>query len=73
MSTTVDPPPEQLASLTARPAHSPVLMVNLLKFRQPDGLSASVAGYETSGSPANVGAGQQHVGASSAGASPRPV
>jgi hypothetical protein len=37
MSTTVDPP-ERLASLTAYPSSCAVLMVNLLKFRQPDGL-----------------------------------
>jgi uncharacterized protein (DUF1330 family) len=29
---------EQLAALAARPAHAPVVMVNLLKFKKPGGL-----------------------------------
>jgi uncharacterized protein (DUF1330 family) len=38
MSTTLDTTPEQFATLAARPAGAPVLMVNLLKFKQPGGL-----------------------------------
>jgi uncharacterized protein (DUF1330 family) len=38
MSTTLDTTPEQFAALAARPADAPVLMVNLLKFKQPGGL-----------------------------------
>ena len=38
MSTTLDTTPEQFATLAARPADAPVLMVNLLEFNQPGGL-----------------------------------
>jgi hypothetical protein len=38
MSATVDTSPEQLAALAARPADSPILVINLLQFRKPDGL-----------------------------------
>ena len=38
MSTTLDTTPEQFAALAARPADAPVLMVNLLKFKEPGGL-----------------------------------
>ena len=38
MSTTLETTPEQITALTARPADAPVLMVNLLKFKQPGGL-----------------------------------
>jgi uncharacterized protein (DUF1330 family) len=38
MSTTLDTTPEQFATLAARPADAPVLMVNLLKFKEPGGL-----------------------------------
>ena len=38
MSTTLDTAPEQFAALAARPADAPVLMVNLLKFKEPGGL-----------------------------------
>ncbi len=38
MSTTLDTTPEQFATLAARPVDAPVLMVNLLKFREPSGL-----------------------------------
>lgn len=38
MSTTLDTTPEQFAALAARPVDAPVLMVNLLKFKDPDGL-----------------------------------
>jgi uncharacterized protein (DUF1330 family) len=38
MSTTLDTTPEQFAALAARPADAPVVMVNLLKFKQPGGL-----------------------------------
>jgi len=35
---TLDTTPEQFAALAARPADQPVVMVNLLKFKQPGGL-----------------------------------
>jgi uncharacterized protein (DUF1330 family) len=38
MSTTLETTPQQITALTARPADAPVLMVNLLKFKQPGGL-----------------------------------
>lgn len=34
----LEPTPEQFAALAARPADQPVVMINLLKFRQPGGL-----------------------------------
>jgi hypothetical protein len=40
MITTVGPTPEQIAALAARPADSPVVMVNLLKFKTPGGLES---------------------------------
>ena len=38
MSTSLEPTQEQLAALAARPGDAPVVMVNLLKFKQPGGL-----------------------------------
>jgi uncharacterized protein (DUF1330 family) len=38
MSTTLDTTPEQFAALAARPADAPVVMVNLLRFKQAGGL-----------------------------------
>jgi uncharacterized protein (DUF1330 family) len=38
MSTTLDTTPEQFATLAARPADAPVVMVNLLQFKQAGGL-----------------------------------
>ena len=38
MSTTIETTPQQITALTARPADAPVVMVNLLKFKQPGGL-----------------------------------
>ena len=40
MSTTLGPTAEQFAALTARPADTPVLMVNLLKFKMSGGLES---------------------------------
>ncbi|HTY29985.1 DUF1330 domain-containing protein [Mycobacterium sp.] len=40
MSTTLGPTAEQFAALTARPADTPVLMVNLLKFKTSGGLES---------------------------------
>ncbi len=40
MSTTLEPNPEQIAALAARPPDSPVVMVNLLKFKTPGGLES---------------------------------
>lgn len=37
MSTSLEPTPEQLAALAARPADEPVVMINLLQFRADDG------------------------------------
>ena len=39
MSTTIETTPQQITALTARPADAPVVMVNLLKFKQPGGLT----------------------------------
>ena len=38
MSTPLEPTQEQFAALAARPADVPVVMINLLKFRQPGGV-----------------------------------
>lgn len=38
MSISLEPTPEQFAALAARPADAPVVMVNLLKFKQNGGL-----------------------------------
>jgi uncharacterized protein (DUF1330 family) len=38
MSTTFETTPDQIAALLARPADAPVLMVNLLKFKEAGGL-----------------------------------
>jgi uncharacterized protein (DUF1330 family) len=40
MSTTLETTPVQTAALAARPADAPVVMVNLLKFRQNGGLQS---------------------------------
>ncbi|WP_231994773.1 hypothetical protein [Mycobacterium sp. ACS4054] len=40
MSSPLEPTAEQFAALAARPANEPVVMVNLLKFKTPDGLAA---------------------------------
>jgi uncharacterized protein (DUF1330 family) len=37
MGDPLEPTPEQFAALAARPADAPVLMVNLLKFKTPNG------------------------------------
>lgn len=39
MSDKFEPTAEQIAALLARPADEPLLMVNLLKFKEPDGLA----------------------------------
>ena len=44
MSTSVEPTAEQMATLAARPADQPVVMINLLKFRA-DGGRESYARY----------------------------
>ena len=38
MSTTLNTTPEQFATLSARPADTPLVMVNLLQFKKPGGL-----------------------------------
>ena len=40
MSTTLDTTAAQFAALAGRPADAPVVMVNLLRFREPDGLES---------------------------------
>lgn len=40
MSSPLEPTAEQFAALAARPANEPVVMVNLLRFKTPDGLAA---------------------------------
>lgn len=40
MSSTLEPTAEQFAALTTRAADAPVVMVNLLKFKTPDGRRA---------------------------------
>ena len=49
MSTTLETTPQQITALTARPADAPVLMVNLLKFKQPGGLAPIPAARAGSG------------------------
>jgi uncharacterized protein (DUF1330 family) len=36
----LEPTPEQLAAVAARPADAPLVMVNLMKFNKPDGLAS---------------------------------
>jgi uncharacterized protein (DUF1330 family) len=40
MSSLLEPTPEQVAALTARPADAPVVMVNLLKFKAAGGVES---------------------------------
>lgn len=40
MSAALEPTPEQVATLAARPADAPVVMVNLLKFKAEGGLES---------------------------------
>jgi uncharacterized protein (DUF1330 family) len=40
MSSPLEPTPEQVAALTARPADAPVVMVNLLKFKATGGVES---------------------------------
>ncbi|WP_374023981.1 DUF1330 domain-containing protein [Mycobacterium sp. HNNTM2301] len=40
MSNSLEPTAEQFAALAVRPANEPVVMVNLLKFKTPDGVAA---------------------------------
>src|SRR5262245_35471072 len=57
MSETVDTTPEQLAALAARPADTPILVVNLLQFRKPNGLQHYLQyGQDTAPHLARVGA-----------------
>jgi uncharacterized protein (DUF1330 family) len=42
MSSSVEPTPEQIAALAARPADTPVVMINLLQFRPNGGLESYV-------------------------------
>jgi uncharacterized protein (DUF1330 family) len=65
----VDPTPEQFARLAKTPDAGPIVMINLLSFRQPDGL-ASYERYGAAvqacldavgGTPVYVGAGLQQV------------
>lgn len=47
----LEPTPEQLASVTPRPADAPLVMVNLLKFNKPDGLASYMRYAEEVGAP----------------------
>jgi uncharacterized protein (DUF1330 family) len=42
MSSSLEPTPEQIAALAARPADTPVVMINLLQFRPNGGLESYV-------------------------------
>jgi uncharacterized protein (DUF1330 family) len=42
MGSSLEPTPEQFAALAARPADAPVVMINLLKFKNPGGLARYV-------------------------------
>jgi uncharacterized protein (DUF1330 family) len=42
MSSSLEPTPEQIAALAARPADTPVVMINLLHFRPNGGLESYV-------------------------------
>ncbi|HKI39198.1 MAG: DUF1330 domain-containing protein [Mycobacterium sp.] len=64
MSTTLEPTPEQIAALAARPADVPVVMVNLLKFKTPGGVeSYQRYGREVTPHLERVGATVRYLGA----------
>jgi uncharacterized protein (DUF1330 family) len=67
MSSPLEPIPEQVAALTARPADSPVVMVNLLKFKATGGVE-SYARYAREVAPhlERAGATVRYVGAAPA-------
>jgi uncharacterized protein (DUF1330 family) len=64
MSTSLEPTPEQLAALAARPAGEPVVMINLLQFRA-DGGQQSYIRYVQEVAPhlQRVGGTVRHAGA----------
>ena len=63
----LEPTPEQFAALAARPAHAPVVMVNLLRFKTPGGLDRYVQyGREVKPHLERVGAAVLYAGGASA-------
>jgi uncharacterized protein (DUF1330 family) len=63
MSSPLEPTPEQVAALTARPADVPVVMVNLLKFKTIGGLeSYQRYGHEVAPHLERVGATVRYAG-----------
>jgi uncharacterized protein (DUF1330 family) len=63
MSAALEPTPEQFAALAARPADAPVVMVNLLKFKNPGGLERYAQyGREVAPHLERVGATVLHAG-----------
>ena len=64
MSATLETTPEQFAALAARPADAPVVMVNLLKFKQPGGVERYLQyGQEVAPHLERVGASIRYGGA----------
>ena len=64
MSATLETTPEQFAALAARPADAPVVMVNLLKFKQPGGVERYLQyGQEVAPPLERVGASIRYGGA----------
>lgn len=64
---TLEPTPEQLAALAARPGDAPVVMVNLLKFTTPGGLESYLQyGREVVPHLQRVGATLRYAGAAPA-------
>ena len=67
MSATLETTPEQFAALAARPADAPVVMVNLLKFKQPGGVERYLQyGQEVAPHLERVGASIRYGGAAPA-------
>ncbi|OBF76370.1 DUF1330 domain-containing protein [Mycobacterium sp. 852002-51613_SCH5001154] len=59
----LEPTAEQFAALAARPADAPVVMVNLLKFKTPDGLESYLRyGQEVAPHLQRVGATVRYAG-----------
>ncbi|ORW31609.1 hypothetical protein AWB91_15110 [Mycobacterium paraense] len=64
MGTSLEPTPEQFAALAARPSDAPVVMVNLLKFKNPGGLESYLQyGQEVVPHLQRVGATLRYAGA----------
>jgi uncharacterized protein (DUF1330 family) len=64
VSTSLEPTPDQFAALAARPGDAPVVMVNLLKFKQPGWLERYLQyGQEVAPHLARVGGKVRYGGA----------